>query len=241
MINKLSKFEILLFVIGVLVFNSFGQNKCNLQISIYEFKEDGSAEQFPVRNAKIKLVNSKTKKSLKISKDADIQTFTNVSDGVYEITVLKDNFQKTLKKISVDCSVVNTETTISEIVFLWKGNPKQTVKMYDSVFSLGAKDEAQNAETEKEFPNNKIVNGKAVLLVKPDYPSAARAVRAAGTVNIQITINELGYVISSKAISGHPLLRAAAINAAKESKFSPTIFNGIPAKVTGIVVYNFVP
>jgi TonB family protein len=86
-----------------------------------------------------------------------------------------------------------------------------------------------------------ILNGKATNLVKPEYPAAARTVRAGGAVNIQVTIDEEGNVISAAAASGDPLLRAAALKAARESKFSPTFLSGRPVKVTGVIVYNFVP
>lgn len=85
-----------------------------------------------------------------------------------------------------------------------------------------------------------VVNGKATNLVKPVYPAAAKAVRASGAVNVQVTIDEEGNVISASAVSGHPLLRAAAVVAARESKFSPTMLSGQVVKVTGVVVYNFV-
>ena len=84
-----------------------------------------------------------------------------------------------------------------------------------------------------------VVNGKAVNLVKPPYPPAARAVRAAGTVNVQVTIDENGNVISASAVSGHPLLKQAAESAARSSKFSPTTLSGQKVKVTGVIVYNF--
>jgi len=85
-----------------------------------------------------------------------------------------------------------------------------------------------------------VLNGKATNLVKPPYPAAARAVRAEGAVNVQVTIDESGNVISASAVSGHPLLRAAAVQAARSSKFSPTMLAGQAVKVTGIIVYNFV-
>ncbi len=86
-----------------------------------------------------------------------------------------------------------------------------------------------------------VVNGKATNLVKPSYPPAARAVRASGAVNVQVMIDESGNVISASAVSGHPLLRASAVSAARSSKFSPTILSGQAVKVTGVIVYNFVP
>jgi protein TonB len=56
-----------------------------------------------------------------------------------------------------------------------------------------------------------------------------------------VTIDESGNVISASAVSGHPLLRAAAVAAARSSKFSPTMLSGQAVKVTGVIVYNFVP
>lgn len=86
-----------------------------------------------------------------------------------------------------------------------------------------------------------VLNGKATNLVKPAYPPAAKAVRASGAVNVQVTIDESGNVILANAVSGHPLLRASAVAAARSSKFSPTLFGGKPVKVTGVIVYNFTP
>lgn len=86
-----------------------------------------------------------------------------------------------------------------------------------------------------------VLNGKATSLPKPAYPPAARAVRAGGSVNVQVTISESGSVISASAVSGHPLLQAAAVSAARGARFSPTTLSGQAVKVTGVITYNFVP
>ena len=86
-----------------------------------------------------------------------------------------------------------------------------------------------------------VLNGKAISLVKPQYPAEARAAKASGAVNVQITIDEQGNVISAKAVSGDALLRTASEEAARQSKFSPTLLQGVPAMVTGVIIYNFVP
>ena len=84
-----------------------------------------------------------------------------------------------------------------------------------------------------------VVNGKATYLAKPPYPAAAKQIRVGGAVNVQVLIDEKGNVVSASAVSGHPLLRAAAVQAARESKFSPTLLSNQPVKVTGFIVYNF--
>lgn len=86
-----------------------------------------------------------------------------------------------------------------------------------------------------------VINGKATSLPKPPYPAAARAVRAAGTVSVQVLIDESGRVVSASAASGHPLLQQAAVQAARQARFSPTVLSGQPVKVSGIITYNFVP
>ena len=85
-----------------------------------------------------------------------------------------------------------------------------------------------------------VLNGKAVNLPKPVYPAIARQAHASGTVTVQVTIDENGNVISARAISGHPLLQAVAVAAARGAKFSPTKLSGQPVKVTGVITYNFV-
>lgn len=85
-----------------------------------------------------------------------------------------------------------------------------------------------------------ILNGKAISLPKPAYPPAARAVNAEGAVSVQVLIDEQGAVVSASAVSGHPLLRAAATEAAKGATFSPTLLQGEPVKVSGIITYNFI-
>lgn len=85
-----------------------------------------------------------------------------------------------------------------------------------------------------------VLNGKAVQLTKPSYPAEARGLKASGAVNVQVEIDEAGNVVSAKAVSGAESLRAASEEAARSSKFAPTTLQGIPVKVTGVLVYNFV-
>ncbi len=84
-----------------------------------------------------------------------------------------------------------------------------------------------------------VINGEAKSLPPPPYPKPAQMIGAHGPVSVQITIDETGKVISSKAVSGHPLLRSAAEKAAWSAKFSPTYLSQVPVKVTGVIVYNF--
>ena len=85
-----------------------------------------------------------------------------------------------------------------------------------------------------------VLNGKAISKPQPAYPPIAKAARASGTVTVQIVVDESGRVISASAVSGHPLLQQAAVAAARNARFSPTLLSGQPVKVSGVITYNFV-
>lgn len=86
-----------------------------------------------------------------------------------------------------------------------------------------------------------VLNAKAINLVKPEYPSLARQANIYGRVVVNISVDEEGDVVSAKASSGHPLLYAASVKAALESKFEPIMLSGCPIKVLGSIYYNFLP
>jgi TonB family protein len=85
-----------------------------------------------------------------------------------------------------------------------------------------------------------VLNGKAISKPEPVYPPVAKAARASGQVTVQILVDESGRVVSANAVSGHPLLQQAAVAAAREARFKPTLLSGQPIKVSGQLTYNFV-
>ncbi len=128
--------------------------------------------------------------------------------------------------------------TNAELYFTKKSSGVLTI-MGDSNITTGPA--AINTDGTPKKISGGVLNGKASSLPAPEYPAAARAVKASGAVNIQVTINEQGDIVSATAVSGHPLLRQAAEEAARKAKFAPTLLQGVPVSVTGILVYNFVP
>ena len=61
-----------------------------------------------------------------------------------------------------------------------------------------------------------------VFLVKlspPVYPPLARQARIMGDVRIQLAIRRDGSIESSEGVSGHPLLKQAALESAQQSEF----------------------
>lgn len=86
-----------------------------------------------------------------------------------------------------------------------------------------------------------VLNKRALTMPQPVYPDLAKMIRIAGTVSVQVIVNEDGAVVSAEADEGHPLLRDAAVTAARNARFSPPTQNGKPVRLSGILVYDIRP
>ena len=103
---------------------------------------------------------------------------------------------------------------------------------------------AEESSNERKIPKTifgGVLTEKAINLPKPEYPEIARIVNARGGVKVEVTVDENGNVISAEALTGNPVLRFSAAEAAKKAKFKPTLWNGQPVKVTGFIIYDFTP
>jgi TonB family protein len=114
-----------------------------------------------------------------------------------------------------------------------KADPRGDLKREEPNRSLSA------AEGGRAPVSGGVLNGKALSLPAPEYPAIAKQAKASGAVAVQVTVDENGSVVAAHAVSGHPLLQAAAVAAARMAKFSPTLLMGEPVKVNGVIVYNF--
>jgi TonB family protein len=84
-----------------------------------------------------------------------------------------------------------------------------------------------------------VLQGSATNRVQPAYPPIAKAAGASGPVHVQITLSETGKVVEAQAISGHPLLRDAALAAARQWEFKPVQLSGNPVRAQGVLTFNF--
>ncbi len=111
-----------------------------------------------------------------------------------------------------------------------------------------------NSESEKTFidarkkilkvddaQGSRILNGKAKFLPLIAYPFEAKSKRVSGRVSVRVKVDEQGNVIEARTVCGHPILGKASEQATMRAKFAPTIKNGKSVKVSGIIIYNFVP
>lgn len=74
---------------------------------------------------------------------------------------------------------------------------------------------------------------------EPDYPVLARQSRLSGVVIVEAVIDEHGVVRSMHAVSGHPLLIPAALNAVSKRRYEPTILDGEPTPIDLRVEISF--
>lgn len=83
------------------------------------------------------------------------------------------------------------------------------------------------------------LNAKALSLPRPLYPVMGKQMRIEGVVRVSVLVDESGKVVSARAESGHMMLREAAINAAQQARFAPTLVSGQPVPISGFINYTF--
>jgi TonB family protein len=67
-----------------------------------------------------------------------------------------------------------------------------------------------------ETPEQHVLLSK---LSPPIYPPLARQARISGDVDLELRIRQDGSIESAQAVSGHPMLKEAALDSAKKSEF----------------------
>lgn len=94
---------------------------------------------------------------------------------------------------------------------------------------------------DKFFDPYDILNGRAVSLPKPAWPPIRVERGFSATVSIKVDIDETGKVVGVADMCDAPLiLSTIAAAAARKARFTPTIVQGRPIKVKGIIQYHFI-
>ena len=149
------------------------------------------------------------------------------ADGRYNVTLVREN--RAWRVVSGEVRTANGEVIRIDtgvVGSVENQNENSNTGIQENVNARGA-------------VKGGVLNGKAISLPKPPYPPIAKAAKASGTVVVQVLVDEKGNVVLAHAVSGHPLLQAVAVAAARQAKFEPTKVSGKPVKVSGVIVYNF--
>jgi len=91
----------------------------------------------------------------------------------------------------------------------------------------------QTAISQRNYFLSRIIH-----LEVPVYPEEGKATNASGPVVVEVTVDENGVPLEAHSISGDPLLRAAAEQAAMKCKWEP-LRNRQPVRATGKLTFNF--
>ena len=88
-----------------------------------------------------------------------------------------------------------------------------------------------------------ISRANPVKRVQPEYPSAAAAFEAAGTIVVRVLVGEDGKVQEARVIKsfGNPACEQAALDAARQWEFDPATKDGIPFEQRVSIPFTFTP
>ena len=71
------------------------------------------------------------------------------------------------------------------------------------------------------------------------FPKLHTSLSSDDKITVQVLVDKTGHVVSATAISGNPVLRAAAVRAARQAEFEPVVVNGEAKLVSGVLSYSF--
>ncbi len=234
---------------------SIWSQECDLQVLGF----DRTSPDAQLDKGSADAIDQKTKKKISsVLDESGFRSFGRIPNGKYHVHLSAPGYKTTIQHIQLTCDAGNAP--VAYRIEMWKGDSGQFVTNPKVIAPLrlirldrparvvvaepGAGRVAQPGGEENVIgfaDGAGVLNNQANQLPQPAYPPAALAVNAGGSVNVRVLIDEQGIVISASAVSGHPLLRTAAEAAAKKAKFAPTRLSGQPVKISGILVYNFVP
>jgi periplasmic protein TonB len=78
-----------------------------------------------------------------------------------------------------------------------------------------------------------------IVHAQPLYPALAKIGKVQGTVDVSVVIDAGGNVAQAQVVRSIPQLDAAAVEAVRKWKYSPTIVDGVAVPVTMVVHVTF--
>lgn len=94
-------------------------------------------------------------------------------------------------------------------------------------------------ESQAPAPSQNFQPCQLVNSVQPAYPKNARKQNVQGDVQLRLVVGSDGMVRNVAPLGGPPLLVAAAVNAARQFRYTPAILNGKPIETIQTVRISF--
>lgn len=130
-------------------------------------------------------------------------------------------------------------TRDADLGLFFPGMSAKERKLYDSIAS------ARQTHRFKPEPEGKpvarvssgMLNRRAKKLPTPPAPAMGH-LRVDAEVKVEVVVDEEGKIIWARAVEGHPLLREAAVQAARQAEFDPLLLSGKPVSFGGYLIYK---
>ena len=113
---------------------------------------------------------------------------------------------------------------------------KRTTAALLAVLALGIAAGVRRAPAQQAPSNSEELVRRAKSKVAPLYPELARKMNITGTVKVEVVVLPNGTVKDARVVGGHPVLAAAALDAAKKWRFEPA-----GAESSGVIEFKFEP
>ncbi len=95
-------------------------------------------------------------------------------------------------------------------------------------------------ETSNGAAEEAVVPPRLLHLPEVEYPAAALGTGAEGAVRLELLLSKTGTVAQILAAEGPEVLKAPAVAAARQMRFSPALLNGMPIEVQVPYTFRFV-
>jgi protein TonB len=95
------------------------------------------------------------------------------------------------------------------------------------------------AKPQKLRISSGVAEGLLKAKVDPQYPQMARIAHVQGDVILQATISKSGAIENLRAVSGHPILIQAAMDAVRQWRYAPYTLNGEPVEIETTITVKF--
>jgi TonB family protein len=208
----------------------------------YKYDDKGRVKELAV--ADNDLVNSRCEfkyndDGLPVEEICNGKGFVRAAKKIY--TYKYDGSGNWIKKIES-----STETWPNGSLHRYQTATYREIKLYSSKLAA-QKDTEDSIDSVKLKPclprfvvkTSADLQESAIKRLMPSYPPDAKAAGISGSVVVELTVNEIGKVISVRTVSGPAKLRAASEEAARGWEFRPTLITKVPAKVIGTIVFNY--
>jgi len=117
--------------------------------------------------------------------------------------------------------------------------PSLAVGSGSSPASLSSLAKASNSTAPTALRQSELVPLGIIHKEQPLYPALARPRRVSGTVVVHLTVGKDGKASNLQFISGNPIFRDAAFEAARKTQFKPAMLNGQPTEQPFELRYDF--